>query len=52
MENTAPETPPAVIVIVSAVLGFIATATLLMWLERGPSILLELSSLSAAFLCL
>lgn len=52
MENTAQATPPAVIIAVCAVLGFVATSTLMLWLERDPAILLDLSSLSAAFICL
>ena len=52
MENAAQETPLPVTILVSAVLGFIVTSALMLWLERGPAILLDLSGLSAAFLCL
>lgn len=52
MENTAQETPLAVTLLVSAVLGFITAAALLLWLQQGPAILLDLSGLSAAFICM
>lgn len=43
--------PPAVTYALWAIGGFALTAALLLWLERGPAILLDLSSFSSRFLC-
>jgi hypothetical protein len=52
MEDANQDTPLAVYVSVSALFGFAVAGAVLMWLERGPAILLDLSGLSAAFICL
>ncbi len=52
METTAQEAPLAVSLLVSATFGFILAGAVMLWLERGPAILLDLSGLSAAFICL
>lgn len=33
-------------------LGFLVAAAVLMWLERGPAILLDLKALSTGLICL
>lgn len=50
-EPHAGSMPPAVAYGLWAVAGFAAAAAALLWLERGPAILLDLSALSASFIC-
>lgn len=52
MENATEEMPLTVILPVFAVLGLISASALWLWLERGTAILLDLSGLAAAFICL
>lgn len=51
MTTVTPATPLSVTLAIAAGVGFVATASLALWLERGPAILLDLSSLGAAFIC-
>jgi len=51
METAAQKTPPAVYVLVSLMAGFILAGSLMLWLERGPAILLDLSAMAAGFIC-
>lgn len=43
--------PPAVTLALWAAAGFLTLGALMLWLERGSAILLDLSALSARFLC-
>lgn len=51
MDKAAQQTPKAVYIAGAAIVGFVLTAALVLWFERGPAILLDLKALSAAFLC-
>jgi hypothetical protein len=50
-KSTSGLMPPTVTIALWAVGGFAVTAALLLWLERGPAILLDLSALSSRFIC-
>lgn len=51
METAAHKTPPAVYVLVSLTAGFVLSGAVMLWLERGPAILLDLSAMTAGFIC-
>ena len=51
METAAQKTPPMVYVLVSLMVGFVLAGSLMLWLERGPAILLDLSAMAAGFIC-
>lgn len=51
MDGSAQPTPLAVTIVFAAVAGFVIAGAAGVWLARGPAILIELSHLSAAFVC-
>ncbi|RME97404.1 MAG: hypothetical protein D6773_15840 [Alphaproteobacteria bacterium] len=43
--------PPLALASVAGAAGLLVTGALLLWLERAPALLLQLSPLSAAWIC-
>lgn len=51
MKTATQETPLPVFLLVATTFGFVMAGAVMLWLERGPAILLDLSAMTAAFIC-